>query len=91
MSPRRLAPLTVAVAVLGIAHLQHALHAASALAAGSPGTLLIARGWILLFWMVPAVAAVNMATEAFAPGLTALFSAVRAIWKDDPQPRAQAQ
>ena len=69
-------------------HLHHLLdfanhEAATAGGFGSVGQRLTTYGWTLVFWMVPAVAVVNMVTEAFAPGLADIFNAVRAIWKDD--------
>ncbi len=79
---------SILVAIFAIAHLEHILIVAEGLIApsgGSPGmwASFVTYGWILLFWMFPAVAVVNMATEAFAPGLTAVFSAIRSIWRDD--------
>jgi hypothetical protein len=64
--------------------LAYANHAAAAVG-GFDGVwqAFVTYGWILLFWMVPAVAVVNMVTEAFAPGLAAIFTAMRAIWRDD--------
>lgn len=86
---------SVVTAVFVSMHLQHLLAYASHKAAAGGGfngvyQELTAYGWILLFWMVPAVAVVNMVTEAFAPGLAAIFSSIRAIWKDDKSRSAKA-
>jgi|GEM_PF-6067109 len=72
-------------AILGIADLQHVL------AVAGPGRTPGVYAWTLAFWMVPAVAAVNMATEAFVPGLTTVFTAVRALWPGQPRRRARAR
>lgn len=86
---------SVLVAIFVTMHLQHLLAYADheAVAAGGftgVNQMLAIYGWILLFWMVPAVAVVNMLTEAFAPGVAAIFSAMRAIWKDDQSRSAKA-
>ena len=79
---------SVLVAIFAIAHLEHILVVAEGLIApdgDTPGmwASFVTYGWVLLFWMFPAVAVVNLATEAFVPGLTAVFSSIRAIWRDD--------
>lgn len=76
---------SVLTAIFAIAHLGHLLAVARGqlLPAAGPWVSTATYGWILLLWMVPAVAVVNMVTEAFAPGLTAVFSSIRAIWRDD--------
>lgn len=76
---------SLVTAVFAIAHLDHLLAVAGDRAVPGAGSWAPAAtdGWILLLWMVPGVAVVNMATEAFAPGLTAVFSSIRAIWRDD--------
>ena len=79
---------SVIVAIFASMHLRYLLAYTNHIAASAGGfngvyQELATYGWILLFWMVPAVAAVNMVTEAFAPGLAAIFSSIRAIWKDD--------
>lgn len=86
---------SVIVAIFVAMHLQHLLAYADHKAVAAGGftgvyEMLTTYGWVLLFWMVPAVAVVNMLTEAFAPGLAAIFSAVRAIWKDDQSSSAKA-
>lgn len=75
-------------AIFASMHLQHLLAYANRTVAAVGGfdgvwLALVTYGWILLFWMVPAVAVVNMIAEAFAPGLAAMFTALRAIWRDD--------
>lgn len=86
---------SVLVAIFVSLHLQHLLAYADHQALGVGGfdgvwQALVTYGWVLLFWMVPAVAVVNMLTEAFAPGLAAIFTSIRAIWRDDQSRSAKA-
>jgi len=75
----------VLVAILAIAQLGHILAVAGPVRA--PGVYAAALG----FWMIPAVAAVNMATEAFVPGLTTVFTVIRSLGSAGRARRAQVQ
>lgn len=79
---------SVVVAVFAVNHLSHILDLISAHQGASGDAtgfwnLIITYGLALLFWMVPAVAVVNMITEAFVPGIAAVVQAIRAIWREE--------
>lgn len=80
---------SIIVAVFAADHLSHILglisaHQGASQDASGFWSLLITYGWALLLWMVPAVAVVNMITEAFAPGVASVVQAIRAIWREEP-------